>query len=75
ALALAREAVAGLEPTDLLSQRGDAMLDLAAVLAISGRREESEAAVRRAVALFERKGNAAAAERAQQLLRDRQGGR
>jgi tetratricopeptide (TPR) repeat protein len=68
ALALAREAVAVLEPTDLLSYRGDAMLDLAAVLSMSERREESERAVRAAVALFERKGNAVAAERAQQLL-------
>ena len=68
ALALAREAVAVLEPTDLLSHRGDAMLDLAAVLSMSERREESERAVRAAVALFERKGNAVAAERAQQRL-------
>ena len=66
ALALASDAVAVLEPTDLLSHRGDAMLDLAAVLSISERREESERAVRSAVALFERKGNAVAAERAQQ---------
>ena len=61
ALALASEAVAVLEPTDLLSHRGDAMLDLAAVLSISGQREESERAVRSAVALYERKGNAVAA--------------
>ena len=68
ALALAREAVAVLEPTDLLSHRGDAMLDLAAVLSTSGQREESEHAVRSAVALYARKGNAVAAARAQQLL-------
>ena len=75
ALALASEAVAVLEPTDLLSHRGDAMLDLAAVLSTSEQREESEHAVRSAVALYARKGNAVAAERAQQLLPDRQGGR
>ena len=76
ALAFAHEAVAVLEPTDLLSHRGDAMLDLAAVLSMSERREESERAARAAVALFERKGNAVAAERAQQLLpTNRQGGR
>ena len=68
ALALARQAVAVLEPTDLLSHRGDAMLDLAAVLSTSGQREESEHAVRSAVALYARKGNAVAAARAQQLL-------
>jgi len=75
ALALVKEAVAVLERTDLLSHRGDAMLDLAAVLSMSEQREESERAVRSAVALYERKGNAVAAERAQQLLPDRQGGR
>ena len=69
-LALAREAVAALEPTDLLSHRGDAMLDLAAVLSTCGQREESEHAVRSAVALYARKGNAVAAARAQQLLSD-----
>ena len=73
--ALAREAVAALEPTDLLTHRGDAMLDLADVLSTCGRREESEHAVRAAVALYERKGNAVAAARARQLLPDRQGGR
>jgi tetratricopeptide (TPR) repeat protein len=74
-LALAREAVAALEPTDLLSHRGDAMLDLAGVLSISERREEMERAVRTAVALYERKGNAVAAEQAQHQFLLRQGGR
>jgi tetratricopeptide (TPR) repeat protein len=74
-LALAREAVAALERTDLLSHRGDAMLDLAAVLSTCGQREESEHAVRSAVALYAQKGNAVAAARAQQLLSDPQGGR
>jgi hypothetical protein len=67
-LALAREAVAALVATDLLSHRGDGMLDLADVLSTCGQREESEHAVRSAVALYERKGNAVAAARAQQLL-------
>ena len=57
------------------SHRGDAMLDLAAVLSTCGQREESEQAVRSAVALYARKGNAVAAARAQQLLSDPQGGR
>jgi hypothetical protein len=75
ALALAREAVAVLEPTDLLSHRGDAMLDLAAVLRSCDRRDESANAARAAVALYERKGNAVAAARAQALLPRREGGR
>ena len=75
ALALAREAVAVLEPTDLLSHRGDAMLDLAAVLSIGGHGDESERAVRSGIASYTRKGNAVAATRAQQLLPDRKGGR
>ena len=75
ALALAREAVAVLEPTDLLSDRGDAMLDLAAVLSTCGRREDAERAARAAVALYERKGNAVAAARAQSFLHHGQGGR
>jgi tetratricopeptide (TPR) repeat protein len=74
-LALAHEAVAALEPTDLLSHRGDAMLDLAAVLSTCGHREESEHAVRSAAALYAHKGNAVAAARARQLLSDLQGGR
>jgi ATP/maltotriose-dependent transcriptional regulator MalT len=74
AAALAREAVGMLEPTDLLCHRGDAMLDLAVVLGMSGHREESERAARAAVALYERKGNAVAAARVQPVLRRRQGG-
>jgi hypothetical protein len=38
-------------------------------------RDESERAIRSAVALYARKGNAVAAGRAQELLPDRQGGR
>jgi DNA-binding SARP family transcriptional activator len=67
--ALARDAVALLEPTDLLSHRGDAMLDLAAVLSACGRRDEAQRATAAGIALYERKGNAAAAARA----RDRGG--
>ena len=61
--ALARAAVALVEPTDLLSHRGDAMLDLADVLRIAGRPAEADRATRAGVALYERKGNAAAAAR------------
>ena len=65
---VAREAVARLEPTDLLTHRGDAMLDLADVLRICGRHEESRSAAHAGHRLYELKGNAAAAARARPLL-------
>ena len=67
--ALARRAIALLEPTDLLSHRGDAMLDLADVLETSGRGDDAARAFAVGIDLYERKGNAAAAARA----RDRGG--
>jgi ATP/maltotriose-dependent transcriptional regulator MalT len=66
--ALAREAVVLVEPTDLIWHRGDAMLDLADVLRICDRREEANRASRSALAMYELKGNAAAAVRARMLL-------
>ncbi len=72
--ALAREAVALGEPTDLLSHRGDAMLDLGDVLRICEREEESERAIEDGLAEYERKGNAVAAAQARSLLDDRLGG-
>ena len=66
--ALARAAVALVEPTDLLSHRGDAMLDLADVLRQRGRIGEAERSVRAGLACYERKGNAAAAVRARAQL-------
>ena len=62
--ALAREAVALIEPTDLLSHRGDAMLDLAEVLRTCSRTDESDRAGRAGLALYEQKGNAVGAARA-----------
>jgi ATP/maltotriose-dependent transcriptional regulator MalT len=72
--ALAREAVALAEPTDLLLHRGDAMLDLADVLRTCERTEESDHAARAALELYKLKGNAAAAARARLLLSHRPGG-
>ena len=72
--ALAREAVALAEPTDLLLHRGDAMLDLAEVLHICERIEESDHAARMALELYELKGNVAAAARVRPLLSPRTGG-
>ena len=64
--AIARGTVALVEGTDLLSHRGDAMLDLADVLTTCGRGEEAEQAIAAALALYERKGNTAAAARARE---------
>jgi len=72
--ALARSAVALVEATDLLSHRGDAMLDLADVLRTCAREPESERAARAGLALYELKGNAVGAVRARALLGQRQGG-
>ena len=73
--ALAREAIALIEPTDLLSHRGDAMLDLAEVLRICRRTDEVDRATRAGLALYELKGNAVAAARARSRLSDRPGGK
>jgi tetratricopeptide (TPR) repeat protein len=70
--ALARAAVALVEPTDLLSHHADALVDLAEVLRACARPEEAEAARHAGLALYERKGNLAAIARATQLA-DRQG--
>jgi hypothetical protein len=66
--ALADEAVALSETTDSLSQRANVMLDLVDVLRICGRPAPAAEAGRRALELFEQKGNLAGAERARTLL-------
>jgi ATP/maltotriose-dependent transcriptional regulator MalT len=68
--ALAREAAALVAGTDLLSHHGDAMLDLAEVLRICERTEEARDATVAGLALYERKGNTAAAARARSRLSD-----
>jgi hypothetical protein len=67
AAALAREVIELVDGTDLLSHRGDAKLDLADVLRTCERPAADEA-VREAIALYERKGNTAAARRAAERL-------
>jgi DNA-binding SARP family transcriptional activator len=54
---LASSAVALAAQTDLLSQHADARLDLAHVLAASGRFPEAQAAATQALDLYQRKGN------------------
>ncbi len=73
--ALARGAVAMVEPTDLLSHRGDALLDLAEVLSAAAREEEYQRVVLRALSQYEAKGNAVGAATARSLLGESSGGR
>jgi tetratricopeptide (TPR) repeat protein len=68
AKALAREAVALVEATDLLWHHGDALLDLAEVLGDDDDEGEARAALRTGLALYEAKGNLVAAARARALL-------
>ena len=58
---LAREATSRAARTDFLDLRAHAVADLAEVLRLAGRSEESAAAVQEAIRLYERKGNTAAA--------------
>jgi ATP/maltotriose-dependent transcriptional regulator MalT len=64
---LAREAVALVERTDLVTHHGDALLDLATVLQLAGRAAEADAALTAGCALHERKGNVAATERVKRM--------
>ncbi|HET8787991.1 MAG TPA: adenylate/guanylate cyclase domain-containing protein, partial [Actinomycetes bacterium] len=61
---LARAAVALAARTDFLNQHGDALLELAAVLARAGRAPEARVAVGEALGLYERKGNLVGVSRA-----------
>jgi Flp pilus assembly protein TadD len=68
---LARDALARASSTDYLDLRALALADLGAVLRIAGHRDEAEAGIREAVALYEQKGNAAAAGRVRSIASDR----
>jgi DNA-binding SARP family transcriptional activator len=65
---LAREAVSFASESDFHMAHGDALMDLAEVLELAGERAAAEAAVRRAIELFELKGHLLAADRARALL-------
>jgi tetratricopeptide (TPR) repeat protein len=65
---LAREAVLLAKPTDQLVMQADALLDLADVLEWAGKPAEAEAAIRRALELYERKGDIVSAARARSVL-------
>jgi Flp pilus assembly protein TadD len=66
--ALAREAVRLAEPTDFLTIRADALLDLAAVLRRAGQPSDAEESIRSALALYEHKGDVVSAGRARSQL-------
>jgi predicted ATPase/class 3 adenylate cyclase len=68
--ALAREAVGIGEPTDLLGTRADALVDLAEVLVLAGRREDARAALDDASELYEQKRNRTALARAHARARE-----
>jgi DNA-binding SARP family transcriptional activator/tetratricopeptide (TPR) repeat protein len=61
--ALAREAVRLSEPTDLLTMRADALVDLAEVLELRGSAAEAAATARQGLALYEQKGDLVSAAR------------
>ncbi|MCI0632808.1 MAG: AAA family ATPase [Actinobacteria bacterium] len=62
------EAVTIVERTDFLFDRGTVQLDLAEVMRQLGRQEEARAALGRALAMFERKGDLISASRTRALL-------
>jgi class 3 adenylate cyclase/tetratricopeptide (TPR) repeat protein len=66
--AAAREAVRLSEGSDDISQRGDALVDLATVLDGAGRVGEAAAALHDAIALYERKGNIVSERRARAIV-------
>jgi tetratricopeptide (TPR) repeat protein len=73
--ALARGAVEMVEPTDLLTHRGDALLDLAEVLSAQSPESEYQRIVDLALSRYQAKGNAVGAARARSLLGRLSGGR
>jgi tetratricopeptide (TPR) repeat protein len=66
--ALAREAVAVVETTDLLNTRGDTLADLGEVLALAGRPAEAAEVYEQAAEVFLSKGNLASLERVRQAV-------
>ena len=65
---LAQEAVEISSATDQVSLRGDLLLDLAEVLGMAGKSEDSRACIRQALELYGRKGNVTRAAAARELL-------
>jgi hypothetical protein len=61
---LGREAVSLARETDMLNWHGNALADLADVLAFAGRSADAAAELDRAISLYRLKGNVVSAERA-----------
>jgi len=61
---IAREAAALMEPTDLLNDRADVLLDVGEVLGLVGRADDARRITEQAIALYEEKGNVVSAGRA-----------
>jgi tetratricopeptide (TPR) repeat protein len=66
----ARKAIEAASGTDLLWFHGDALIDLAEVLKLAGRRSEAAEAATAALALYERKGIVSSTARARALIED-----
>jgi class 3 adenylate cyclase/tetratricopeptide (TPR) repeat protein len=73
ALAVAGQAVDVASSTDDLNGRADTHIDRADVLRLAGMRDEQAAALRDALALYEQKGNVAAAARTRAMLQGVEG--
>jgi tetratricopeptide (TPR) repeat protein len=69
---LARDAVAIAEGTDGLNHQGDALCDLAEVLAAAGRMDEAAATLEQALERYQRKGNLVSTHRTQERLAELQ---
>jgi class 3 adenylate cyclase/tetratricopeptide (TPR) repeat protein len=65
---LAREAVERADQTDQVEIQAEARADLGEVLRLAGRRQEAATQFNRAVQLYERKGNSAAAKQVRAIL-------
>jgi hypothetical protein len=65
---LAREAVGLAEQTDWLKGHGDALVNLAEVLRLTGRTQDAAGALRQALRLYDHKGNLVLAAKARNAL-------
>jgi class 3 adenylate cyclase/tetratricopeptide (TPR) repeat protein len=70
AVELARQAVALLEPTDVINFQADTHVQLAQVLVATNRGAEATQALERALSLYEQKGNIVSADQARRMLAD-----
>jgi tetratricopeptide (TPR) repeat protein len=68
--ALAREAVAIMEPTDYLAYRASSLVHLARVLQAAGKHDEAVGAAQRAIELYEAKGATFFVDRTRKLIAD-----